>query len=81
MKLSEKYPRETVGRAARRSRHCQSKAVRSEGKGGMVNVCELLINVVSLNKLKGLIGLNQKVRESVMKCQVYSSGDNVLPGK
>jgi hypothetical protein len=28
----------------------------------MVNTCELLINVVNLNKLKMLISFNQKVR-------------------
>jgi len=38
VKLPEKYPRDTVGRAARRNRHCQSKAVRGEGKDGMVNI-------------------------------------------
>ena len=52
MKLPEKYPRETVGRAVRRSRHCQSKVVRGKGKDGMVNASELLINVVTFNKPK-----------------------------
>ncbi len=32
---------------------------------GMVNRCELLINVVRTNKLKTLISLNQKVRGEV----------------
>ena len=35
-------------------------AVRGEGKDGMVNESELLINVVTYNKPKGLTGLNQK---------------------
>ena len=54
MKLPEKYLRETVGGAARQSRHCQSRAVKGKGNDGMVNASELLINAVKNNKPKGL---------------------------
>lgn len=36
-------------------------AVRALGSNGMVNICELLINVVKANKPKMLRGLDQKV--------------------
>jgi len=35
------------------------------GNDGMCNIFELLINVVSVNRLKMLTGLNQKVRGKV----------------
>ncbi len=35
--------------------------------GGMGNICELLINVVMLNKPKVLTGLDQKVRGMVRR--------------
>lgn len=37
-------------------------AVREQGSDGMANTCELLINVVIVDKPKTLTGLNQKVR-------------------
>ncbi len=40
---------------------CQRQGGRVLALEGMVNVCELLINVVRTNKLKTLISLNQKV--------------------
>lgn len=42
-----------------------SNAVGELGSGSMVNVCELLINAVMMNKPKLLTGLNQKVRSRI----------------
>ena len=39
----------------------------------MVNICELLINVVSSDKPNGLIGLNQKVSDQVWILHFYPS--------
>ena len=38
--------------------------------GGMVSICELLLNAVMRNKLKMLISLNQKVMQRVLGLQV-----------
>ena len=46
---------------------CQHQAVWKLGSGNKVNICELLINIVNLEKLKMLISFNQKVyRQDVM---------------
>jgi len=45
---------------ARSSGDCQHQGGRELGWGGMVKVTEPLINVVTRNKPKMLIGLNQK---------------------
>ena len=41
---------------------CQYQTDKVSGSSSMVNICELLLNVVKLNKPKMLTGLNQKVR-------------------
>jgi len=49
------------------------------GLNGMVNRCESLINVVSQDKPKVLIGLNQKVSGQVQKLCRLLSPDVVPP--
>lgn len=53
--------KEKLNREKRRS--CKHQSGLEARLGGMVNTCELLINIVMRNKLKVLISLNQKVRD------------------
>jgi hypothetical protein len=48
---------------------CQHQGGRELGLNGMVNKCELPLNVVTTNKPKMLTGLNQKVRGRVSVLQ------------
>ncbi len=48
---------------------------------GMGNICELLINVVILNKPKVLLGLNQKVRGMVRGLFIPSTHSTIPPAK
>ena len=51
---------------------CERHGGRELALDGMVNICELLINVVRTNKLKTLISLNQKVRGEVWRASPFS---------
>ena len=45
----------------------------------MANICELLINVVKVNRLKLLISLNQKVCSRMFSCKLGTHGQTRLP--
>ena len=47
----------------------------------MGNICELLINVVMLNKPKVLTGLDQKVRGMVRGLSIPSTHSRIPPAK
>jgi hypothetical protein len=49
---------------ARGGGDCQHQSARERGWGGMVNICESLLNAVRLNKPK-VLGLGQKARGQV----------------
>jgi hypothetical protein len=60
---------------------CQRQGGRVLALEGMVNVCELLINVVRTNKLKTLISLNQKVRGEVWRASPSRTVDKTATGE
>ena len=47
----------------------------------MANICELLINVVNVNRLKLLISLNQKVRSRITLSIVGLHGQKTAGGE
>ena len=60
---------------------CQHRGGRELGSNGMVNRCKLPLNVVTTNKPKVLIGLNQKVRGQVGVLQNHPSQTREPPAK
>jgi hypothetical protein len=55
------YSRNAGIQVVRNECFCQHQTDKVSGLSSMVNTCELLLNVVKLNKPKVLTGLNQKV--------------------
>jgi hypothetical protein len=66
---------------ARGRSDCQYQGGQVLGLNGMVNICESLINTVSTNKPKILIGLSQKGMWSGADATKSSAADEVPPVK
>jgi hypothetical protein len=60
---------------------CERHGGRELALDGMVNICELLINVVRTNKLKTLTSLNQKVCGEVCELPLSRTVDKTATGE